>query len=403
MNFVLHQLQNGFVSGGLLLMITGSLMALARQMPSRLWAWVKRRGSISITVPQSDPLFGWTVEWLAEQPYAKRARSLIATTRSDVADESPRARVRVLFSPSKGSHFLSFNGTFVWLSRTSESAKPGGAPVSSSDAAMSFERESFVITVLGKSQKVGRELVAEIVTFGTKPSEEINLFRSSFGWWQSSRQIAPRRLDSVILPRGAAESILDDLVEFLRSENWYRSIGIPWHRGYLLHGTPGTGKSSLVVALAGELKMNLYLLNVSGAGMSDEKLSNLMSEVRGGSIVLMEDVDCTFPDREKSDKDRVTLSGLLNVLDGVSSREGCVVFMTTNHASRLDPALARPGRVDKKIEFSSATRDQIDRLAARIAPGFDWRRTELAAGERSMAEVQQFLLDRRTKGTTATP
>jgi chaperone BCS1 len=78
---------------------------------------------------------------------------------------------------------------------------------------------------------------------------------------------------------------------------------------------------------------------------------------------LIEDVDCVFKtERTTTDQTGVTLSGLLNALDGVSSREGRVLFLTTNHPGRLDPALIRPGRVDRKIELSHATADQARRM-----------------------------------------
>ncbi len=149
-------------------------------------------------------------------------------------------------------------------------------------------------------------------------------------------------------------------------------------------------------AIAGELKMDLYLLNISGSNMDDERLVGLMADVRPGTIVLMEDVDCTFPDRDTSKEAKgVTLSGLLNCLDGIQSREGCLIFMTSNYADKLDPALVRPGRVDVKLEFGYATLDQAMRLRDRIAPDFPDELLE-RCDVMTMAEVQQLLLDGQT-------
>lgn len=247
------------------------------------------------------------------------------------------------------------------------------------------KHETYTIVMLGRKQAAIRSLIDDIVSFASKPKNVIKVFNSSFGYWQANKLLNPRKLESVILPAGVSEAIVSDMRKFLASGSWYREIGIPWHRGYLFYGIPGSGKSSLVVAVAGELGLNLYLLNLSG--MDDEKLGSLMADVQPGSIILMEDVDCTAPDREKKDKG-VTLSGLLNCIDGVQSREGCMVFMTSNYRQKLDSALIRPGRVDVSVEFGFATAEQSERLRDRIsnaAPIPDHT-------GKTMADIQQELL-----------
>jgi chaperone BCS1 len=141
--------------------------------------------------------------------------------------------------------------------------------------------------------------------------------------------------------------------------------------------------------------MDVYLLSLSGTGMNDENLQRLMSDVRAGCMVILEDIDCTVPDRDAAvSSSRVSLSGLLNCLDGIISREGCLIVMTTNRRESLDAALIRPGRVDMEVEFGNADYRQIVRLADRI--GVD--HTGLRAGEMTMAEVQKELLERHKAG-----
>jgi chaperone BCS1 len=109
----------------------------------------------------------------------------------------------------------------------------------------------------------------------------------------------------------------------------------------------------------------------------------------------MEDIDCTVPERrEDNNNERVTLSGLLNCLDGVHTPDGCLIFMTTNYRERLDPALIRPGRVDVQIEFTAATDDQILRLRDRLDPDADGTALLQECRGKSMADVQQKLLER---------
>lgn len=94
------------------------------------------------------------------------------------------------------------------------------------------------------------------------------------------------------------------------------------------------------------------------------------------SIVLLEDVDAAFVSREESEAsklaydglNRLTFSGLLNMLDGVASSEARILFMTTNYIERLDPALIRPGRVDVKEYIGHATDEQIERAFIKFYP-----------------------------------
>jgi len=175
--------------------------------------------------------------------------------------------------------------------------------------------------------------------------------------------------------------LVDDTREFLRSRPWYAEAGIQHKRGYLLYGAPGTGKSSTIHALASELGLEIYCLSLATADLDDSGLSRLIASTPPNSVILIEDIDCAFPSREQAQKQKeakdlglvvaetkstITLSGLLNVLDGVSSEEGRLLFATTNYVDRLDPALLRPGRMDVKIHYKLSTRYQIVNLFKRF-------------------------------------
>ncbi|GIY00965.1 mitochondrial chaperone BCS1 [Caerostris darwini] len=153
-------------------------------------------------------------------------------------------------------------------------------------------------------------------------------------------------------------------------------IGIPYRRGYLLYGPPGCGKSSFITALAGELEYSICILNLSERGLTDDRLQHLMSVAPQQSIILLEDIDAAFVKREESSAtkvayeglNRVTFSGLLNMLDGVVSAEARILFMTTNYLERLDAALIRPGRVDVKEYIGHATDYQLKLMYKRFYP-----------------------------------
>lgn len=185
-----------------------------------------------------------------------------------------------------------------------------------------------------------------------------------------------RQFDSVILDKDIAEKILLDVDEFLLSRDWYSQRGVPYRRGYLLHGPPGCGKTSYIMALAGKLEYDICQMNLSNSALSDERLSYLLNVAPVKSIILLEDIDAAFLSREDIDitrsayqgLGRVTLSGILNVLDGVASSEERLLFMTTNYPEKLDPALTRPGRVDMKVYIGYASNDQLARSFEKFYP-----------------------------------
>lgn len=204
--------------------------------------------------------------------------------------------------------------------------------------------------------------------------------------WRRCLARASRPLSTVILSEAKKKTLVEDLSDYLApsTRRWYSNRGIPYRRGYLLYGPPGTGKSSLSLALAGHFGMRIYIVGLNSISSNEENLSNLFAELPRRCVVLLEDIDTagltntretsTPPanltengEASKSNQPdkpanldtfgRLSLSGLLNILDGVASQEGRVLIMTTNHLDKLDSALIRPGRVDMAIEFGRADGD----------------------------------------------
>ena len=114
-------------------------------------------------------------------------------------------------------------------------------------------------------------------------------------------------------------------------------------------------------------------MNLSGGNLDDDELAKLLENCPIKSIILLEDIDAIFADRisvgENSRRRSVSFSGLLNALDGVRSQEGRILFMTTNHKEKLDPALLRPGRADVHIMLNYASALQIKKFYLKFFPG----------------------------------
>jgi chaperone BCS1 len=120
-----------------------------------------------------------------------------------------------------------------------------------------------------------------------------------YNGWTKVQKKTPRTLESVILDKNNAQRLCDDIVKFQESEKWYTDRGIPYRRGYLLYGPPGTGKTSFTTAVASALKLNICYLNLSSGRLNDDSLNNVLSHAPPNSIILLEDVDAIFKQREQ--------------------------------------------------------------------------------------------------------
>ncbi|CAE6428832.1 unnamed protein product [Rhizoctonia solani] len=232
--------------------------------------------------------------------------------------------------------------------------------------------ETVTLTTLARDRALFSSLLAEARDLALQGNEGRTVIYIARGieWSQFGRPRRKRELRSVVLADGVADKINQDVQSFMDRGRWYTERGIPYRRGYLLHGPPGSGKSSFIQALAGSLGYNICVLNISERGLTDDRLNYLLAHVPERSFVLLEDIDAAFNKRVQTSDDGyqsgVTFSGLLNALDGVASGEERIVFMTTNHLSRLDPALVRPGRVDLIQLLDDAQPGQAAQLFARF-------------------------------------
>ncbi|KAL4566376.1 hypothetical protein LXL04_030491 [Taraxacum kok-saghyz] len=184
-------------------------------------------------------------------------------------------------------------------------------------------------------------------------------------YWGSVILNHPATFKTMAMDPDKKAELLDDLHMFISRKEYYKRVGKAWKRGYLFYGPPGTGKSSLVAAMANHLKFDVYDLDLREVQCNSD-LRRLLIGTKNRSILVIEDIDCNIGvqiNRESENKqapnpngddDKITLSGLLNFVDGLWSSCGDerIIVFTTNHKERLDAALLRPGRMDVQVEMS---------------------------------------------------
>ncbi|OCF41012.1 hypothetical protein I317_05212 [Kwoniella heveanensis CBS 569] len=375
--------------------------------------------------------------------------------------------VQLDITPSHGiPQYIKFKGHTIKVVFDKQQDIPGGREETTIVMSTYLATHQFFLSLVRTAQK----------SFGTKTVRRTMIFSADLlgRMWHRSSTKPVRPWRSVIMPPGVKEWIYDDAREFLAEREFYTKRGLPHRRGYLFYGVPGSGKSSLISALAAKLKLDIYVVNLGSPMLNDDSLADLLATCPARCLLLMEDIDCAFgsrgdqpktrdpasedngrqdDDTERTDDRRldddlseqgsedeteaassaadhdfqpaalhapitlmsaeakfskrqsngphaqmqassatptihlpfrargqpqpyhigpqpglgasdvgraqgVTLSGLLNALDGVASSEGRLLFCTTNWRENIDPALSRPGRCDVWIEFKHATQSQ---------------------------------------------
>ena len=218
------------------------------------------------------------------------------------------------------------------------------------------------------------------------------------GSWSTLSRLPKRDLDTIYLEKEKKDKIFNDLNNFFKREAEYNKFGIPYKRNYLLEGVPGTGKSSLIFALASYFNMNIHIIHL-GPKVDDCVFMSAINALPNNTILLLEDIDALFVDRKANDvnKSMVSFSGILNVLDGVGRKNKLITFMTSNYKDRLDKALIRPGRIDFIMNFDYSTKEQIEQMFNKFRPeqSKDWKKfyNKISHLQLTTATLQKFFFD----------
>ena len=453
----------------------------------------------TIRINSRDQLYSTVTDWVANQEVTRTATSLLASTsrmteileEEDSSDSNSDSdaggpaylnfkewdlKMKPLYQPATGTHSFWHQGRLFLLRRETQQTMMEGFVLRS--------QITLALSCFGRSTEPIKQLIEDCrIWYLRKMSMRTTVRRPSKqeSWdrirWTTVAKRHSRPVDTVVLGGDQIQRLLDDINEYLHpaTSRWYNNRGIPYRRGYLFHGPPGTGKTSLSFAIAGIFGLDIYCISLLEPSLTEEDLASLFSDLPRRCVVLLEDIDSAgllnrgatqsadndsrdsstaastnadtstassgfdmvedtsatssstsfhpaqpqpqpkkkapptcaacraehAPTAEPSagaagcalaslvdalkdarpaptprapvaaaaagdDKKGISLSGLLNAIDGVASHEGRVLVMTTNRPAALDPALVRPGRIDMRIEFTRATREQIRGLFVRM-------------------------------------
>jgi len=241
---------------------------------------------------------------------------------------------------------------------------------------LKHEDKDVLLDFVDKGRKFGDKRKKENIK---KTADTIRIYYYKDYWYLFSK--TPKRpIDTLYLKEGESEHIVNSIAEFFSEDERaeYLSFGIPYKKVFFLYGIPGSGKTSTINTIASHFGCDVHLIPLS-TDMGDSELVEAFGNVnvddkndeKNKKIILIEDIDCVFEDRKEGDhlKNKVTLQGLLNCMDGFTCTEGALIFITANNPKTLDNAMIRSCRVDYKLELCYADKYQTKCMYDRFLPG----------------------------------
>lgn len=348
---------NQLIAGALSLWGLGTITYLAKNIPEKIWICIKRQLTTEMALTSRHVAFHELMDWLSRNG-PKNIRSVkINNGRYGYETDG------CIRSIGYGNHYMKLFGSWMRLSLMQDNA-------TTSD----IERDRLTITKLGRDHTAFDELFKAFSVSSLSADYVDTYYFGSHSWYKAQSQ--PRRsIDTLYLNEGVMEKIVGTIDNFLKSEKWYLDNGIPYQLGIMLWGYPGTGKTSIIKALAALFNKKVYSLDPDHI-MS---LTEAVREMSRDSLLVIEDIDSSrvTHSRKRGEvtentpvmpqiQDLTSISSVLNSLDGFNTTHGRILIITTNRPEVLDAALIRPGRIDLSQEIGYMDQYAFNKFISRF-------------------------------------
>lgn len=350
--------------------ILGIIWQYTRKFPEYLWTRLQRRLTYTVNIYESDNFYEYFEQWLRDNHKASYRNVEIEVSEKKYGhypgEDDEKGPEKIKYKQYEDIFFIRRGIIWIKVWKGREKLENANNPRSA------FINRFEIKAIFGR--RVINNLMEEVLGYHKlyekqNKSSQVKIYVNDGEYWNRVQGVEPKPMDKMILKD--KNLILEDVNRFLDNEQWYSDRAVLYKRGYLLYGKPGNGKTSFTLALARELKRNIYVLSPSN--ISDKGLISLYSDLPRGVILVIEDVDAVFTsNREKKQKKSFNFSTLLNCMDGVFSKPDVITILTTNHPERLDPALIRSGRMDFKFEITNPELDQIEQYMKMFFPEFSY-------------------------------
>jgi len=259
-----------------------------------------------------------------------------------------------------GTHLIKLNNKYVLISLYMDNNQ---------SIYVESERMNLTITLFGRNSNVINDIITDIEKRrGYFIKNRISISTYFNHKWIFTGDIPVRSFDSIFVDQKIIDFLLENINKFYNSRQWYNDHGIPYRFGILLSGNPGTGKTSIIKAIASYFNKSLYVLPVEQL----ENINEAFSSAYEDAILVIEDIDASKSTQKRDENNNnphsqiykenneleirtESLSAVLNSIDGITAKDGRILIMTTNHKDYIDPALLRPGRIDLDLNIGHIT------------------------------------------------
>lgn len=392
MEKVLLNIQNFFQNNPIFAMAmsfggAGIVSFWLKDVPKSIYNLLRRELTTELTITSQNAVFYDFLKWIERNYGHKNFRRLkVCNGKWGSSDE------KVTTSIGYGTHFIRYKQTIFLITLNKESANQ-----------TERDKETITLIKLGRKRKVFDDFIKDVVVTETDLSKT-KIYKME-DYWTFTKDQTKRNIDSIFIEDYKKELLLKSLDKFINNERWYLDNGIPYQLGILLYGPPGTGKTSLIKAIAGYLNYPIFYLH-------SEKLYKIelaMSTLPDNCIVVIEDIDSNSVTHtrivsENDNKIRskenenifesfrtLSLSEILNSLDGIFSVHGRILIATTNHIESLDAALIRPGRIDIKVEIGFVNFEILKKFIGKFFPTYQLENIKIKPNT-TIATLQNMIL-----------